>query len=82
MGDSICRSAGAEINWGTWFYKYVAATRLGTFALVLGKAPQPGELDHLPKSSMINQIEGLTLCYARLLIPQRFRAQTLELRAT
>jgi hypothetical protein len=30
MGDRMCRSFGAEINQAELFYKYVAATRLGS----------------------------------------------------
>src|ERR1043166_2392840 len=36
MGDRICRSSGAGILWAAFFYKYVAATRVGAFALGFG----------------------------------------------
>src|SRR5947209_845236 len=42
MGDRICRSSGVGIHWAALFYKYVAATRLGAFALGFGAKPGNG----------------------------------------
>src|SRR5438270_9752333 len=50
MGDRICRSSGAGIHCAALSYKYVAATRLGAFALsVWGKDQHKPPLPPRPK---------------------------------